>query len=78
MGNDIKLQMKEKIDLLNKAAKAYYQDAEEIMKAVSEAGIKITAIGTVKPQSDGIMAIKEGKKFTIAPPAADELYKAVK
>ena len=31
MGNDIKLQMKEKIELLNKAAKAYYQDAEEIM-----------------------------------------------
>jgi len=31
VGNDIKLQMKEKIELLNKAAKAYYQDAEEIM-----------------------------------------------
>ena len=54
------------------------EKAEVIKKAVSDAGIQITAIGTVRPLSNGIMAVKDNRKFTIVPPSADELYKAVK
>lgn len=54
------------------------EKSEVIIRALSEKDIQITVIGTVKPLSDGIMAIRGDKKFTIAPPGADELYKAVK
>lgn len=51
---------------------------DEIAEACENAGIKISCIGRVKDSKYGIMMRNEnGEISEIAPPAADELYKAV-
>ena len=54
------------------------EKTDEIMEAVTEAGVRITCIGRVKPAEDGLYLVKaDGTRETIAPPEADELYKII-
>jgi len=54
------------------------QKAEEIICAVSEAGIRATWIGEVTEQGDNVVMESQGIVTEVAPPEADEIYKAVK
>ena len=54
------------------------EKTDEIMEAVTEAGVRITCIGRVKPAEEGLYLVKaDGTRETIAPPEADELYKII-
>ncbi len=51
---------------------------DRIMDAVSAAGIRISCIGQITLEKDGLILMgKDGERREIAPPAADELYKVV-
>jgi len=50
----------------------------EMEKAMSEADIQFTNIGMIKKRDEGICMMIENEKIEIAPPASDEIYKAIK
>lgn len=51
---------------------------DEIIDAVTEAGVKITCIGRIKEAGDGLTVTDaEGNRKIITPPEADELYKII-
>ena len=51
---------------------------EQLMKAISDAGVRISCIGQVKKKEAGIMLLDETGAKAVMPPEADELYKVVK
>lgn len=51
---------------------------EEMEKAMAENQIQFTNIGIIRNRHDGICMLVEDEKIEIAPPASDEIYKAVK
>ena len=51
---------------------------DEIMDAVSTAGIRISCVGQIKEAEKGLYMVQEdGSRATITPPEADELYKII-
>lgn len=54
------------------------ETADELMEAVSNAGISVSCIGQVTEKKEGLhMVTKNRQRTEIAPPAPDELYKVV-
>ena len=51
---------------------------DEIMEKISAAGINVSDIGIITEKEKGLKLIVDGQVKEIAPPAGDELYKAVK
>lgn len=57
---------------------AHPDKKDEIMKKLQVAGVEVSCIGVVKGEKFGLMLTKEdGSSEKIAPPAEDELYKAI-
>ncbi len=50
----------------------------EMEKAMSDADIQFTNIGVIKKRDEGICMMIGNEKIEIAPPASDEIYKAIK
>lgn len=50
---------------------------EEMERAMKEAKIKFTMIGTIKPLDQGVCMVVEGERIEIASPTTDEIYKAL-
>ena len=46
--------------------------------ALTEAGIPVACIGVIREQEAGIKMVAGGERIEIAPPASDEIYKAVR
>ena len=54
------------------------ETADELMEAVSDAGISVSCIGQVTEKKEGLhMVTKNRQRTEITPPAPDELYKVV-
>jgi len=51
---------------------------EEMERAMAENQIQFTNIGIIRNRHEGICMMVEDEKIEIAPPASDEIYKAVK
>lgn len=51
---------------------------DELIEKISAAGINVSDIGVITEKEKGLKLVVDGKAEEIAPPAGDELYKAVK
>lgn len=51
---------------------------EEMEKAMAEQHIQFTNVGVIRNRHEGICMMVEDEKIEIAPPASDEIYKAIK
>jgi len=51
---------------------------QQLELALTNAGIRVSCIGVIKEKEEGLYMIVGDEKIEIAPPASDELYKAVR